>query len=486
MSTRIAERVKLRQLTAALAVLLMSGCAAVGPDYVKPEIPTPDAWTEQISGQVDAQSVSSLQTWWTLFDDPVLNDLIERGRKSNLDLEIAVARIAAARASLGSVRGERMPVVTAGANASVEELSDSESASLADSTVESYELGMGAAWEIDVFGRVRRSIEAADAGYQASIEDYRDVLVSLYADIAVTYFNIRSTQQRILTAQASADSMAESLELAEDRFRSGVSSRLDVVQARASLEETRATIPALRIGLEQSINRLAVLLGQEAGSLQDEFASPAPLPAAHGLAGIGVPADVLRQRPDVRRAERQLAAQSANVGVATSELYPSFSLAGFFGLQSDSLSNLFESSALAWGIQSPVQWNVFNGGSVRSNIDRQEAILEQRLLQYRQQVLKAIEEVENAISSYNLNRSSEQHLVAASDNIDEAVTLVLVQYDTGLTEFNNVLTTQRIQLSQQDQLIATRTAAGLALIGLYRALGGGWGPDEAQKGSASP
>jgi outer membrane protein TolC len=174
------------------------------------------------------------------------------------------------------------------------------------------------------------------------------------------------------------------------------------------------------------------------------------------------------------------------VGVATSYLYPSFSLAGFFGLQSDSLSDLFDSSALAWGIQSPVQWDVFNGGRIRQNVELQNARLRQRLLQYRLKVLKAIEEVENAIAAYNLNQQSEQHLVNASDAIDEAVQLVLVQYDTGITEFNNVLTTQRIQLSQQDQLIVTQTQAGLALIDLYRALGGGWNPDDAIPASVSP
>lgn len=473
-------------MAVAFPVLFLCGCAAVGPDYKQPEIQTPDAWSAEISEKVETGQESSLQTWWTIFDDPVLDEMIERGRQANLDVQIAVERVAEARASLGTIKGERLPVVTAGANASLEELSESESASGADSTVKSYDLGLGASWEIDVFGRVRRSIEAAGARYQATIEDYRDVMVTLYAEIAGAYFDIRSAQQRIISAQANADSMAKSLQLAEDRFSSGVSSRLDVVQARASLEEARATIPLLRIDLVQAINRLAILLGQEAGSLQHEFASPAPLPVTHGLAGIGVPADVLRQRPDIRRAERELAAQSAIVGVATSYLYPSFSLAGFFGLQSDSLSDLFDSSALAWGIQSPVQWDVFNGGRIRQNVELQNARLRQRLLQYRLKVLKAIEEVENAIAAYNLNQQSEQHLVNASDAIDEAVQLVLVQYDTGITEFNNVLTTQRIQLSQQDQLIVTQTQAGLALIDLYRALGGGWNPDDAIPASVSP
>jgi len=469
---------RLGPIPALLCVLALCGCAAVGPDYEKPEISTPDAWSEQIDSQMTGDGQVSLQAWWHTFDDPVLDGLIERARQANLDLKIAVARILAARAILSGAQGGKLPVVTAGANAAIEHPSESESEPGSENNIETFELGLGATWEIDVFGRIRRSIESAGARYQASVEDYRDVMVTLYADVALAYMDIRSTQQRIQITQNNASSMAESLGLSEDRYESGVTSRLDVVQARANLETTLADVPSLQIRLEKAINRLAVLLGQDAGSLQDEFSETRPLPTAQDLPGTGVPADVLRQRPDIRRAERLLAAQTAQVGVATADLYPRFSLAGFFGLQSGSLSSLFNSSALAWGLQSPVQWNIFNGGIIISSINYQKALVEQRLLQYRQLVLKAIEEVENAILAYNLNQVREQHLVKASAATDEAVKLVLVQYNAGLTDFNNVLTTQRDLLAQQDQLIATRTDAEVALVALYRALGGGWNPDE--------
>lgn len=461
-----------------VTVLVLSGCAAVGPDYREPQIQTPDAWSESIAAEVAQDQDASLQTWWTIFNDPVLDDLIERARQANLDLKIAVTRIDAARFALAAARGGRQPVVAGNANASIEHPSDSESEPGADNNIESYQLGLGASWEIDVFGRVRRHIEAAGARYQASVEDYRDVMVSLYADVALAYIDIRTAQQRIADVGANAASMRSSLELAEALEKSGLASQLDVLQARANLEYTQALIPLLQIVLEKSVNRLAVLLGQEAGSLQAEFAETQPLPAVGAVLGIGVPASVLRQRPDIRRGERLLAEQSAQVGIATAAMYPSFSLAGFFGLQSNSLSGLFKDSALSWGLQSPVQWDLFNGGILRSNVDYQDAILQQRLLQYRQDILKAIEEVENAIASFNFNRIRGEHLESATDALAGAVDLVLVQYRTGLTDFNNVLTTQRDLVSFQDQLTATRSNAEAALVGLYRALGGGWNPDE--------
>jgi NodT family efflux transporter outer membrane factor (OMF) lipoprotein len=456
--------------------LVLAGCAAVGPDYEQPEIRTPDAWSEAISGQVAPGQASSLQTWWQVFNDPVLDDLIARAGKANVDLDIAMARVNARRAALAYAQGGKLPVITGGANASVEDRSDSETPLGEENRVEAYELGANLGWELDVFGRVRRSIEAAGAQYQASVEDYRDVMAIVFADVASSYITIRGSQQRIADAEANARSMAESLKLANERYDSGLSSRLDVLQAEANLEYTRASIPLLKITLEQSINGLAVLLGQDAGSLQSEFVETRPLPSAASLVAIGVPADVIRQRPDIRRAERQLAAQTAEVGVATADLYPLFNIGGFFGVQSDSLSDLFESSALSWGISSPVQWNIFNGGRVRNNIDLQNALLQLRLAEYRQQILKAIEEVENALAAYNLNRVRGDHLARATAASSEAVNLVLVQYKTGLTDFNNVLVSQRDLVSQQDDLVQTQTATELSLVALYRALGGGWNP----------
>ena len=472
-------KIRLSLVAAAMTTLLITGCAAVGPDYQAPQIPTPDAWTVQVSDQVDSGSQASLQTWWTVFNDPVLDSLIERARLANLDLAIAVSRVSQSRSRLAIAQGGKQPEATAGGSAQVSKPADDgalEPLAPADGFKSSglYQAGIDASWEIDVFGRVRRSIEAAGAAYQASIEDYRDVMITLYADVALTYVDIRGLQQRIVYAQQNTASQRESLNLAQDRFDSGIVSRLDVVQAQGSLSTTQAVVPDLQLSLQQAINRLAILLGQQAGSLQAEFSSPGPLPKIGSFVGIGVPADVLRQRPDIRSAERLLAAQTAEIGVATADLYPSFSLGGFFGLQTRSLSNLFSSSALTYGLSSPVQWSIFNGGRVRANIDLQSEIAQQDLLIYKNNVLVAIGEVEDAIAAYELNGVRQSHLQVAESAISESENLVLVQYNTGLTNFNNVMTTQRDLFSLQDQLVTNEAGVLASLVTLYKALGGGW------------
>jgi NodT family efflux transporter outer membrane factor (OMF) lipoprotein len=464
---------------AALVLLTLQGCTSVGPDYQAPVIDTPDAWTETIAQQVDQGPHASLQNWWTVFEDPLLDELIERARKANLDLKVAVSRVGESRAILAIARGEKLPLVNATATASRNKLSDDgplqqvapeggfDSQSL-------FQAGVDTVWEIDFFGQVRRTIEAAGDSYQASIEDYRDVQVTLFAEVALAYVDIRAAQQRIGYARENIEDQSESLALARDRYDAGLSSKLDVVQAASNLAATQASLPALKLSLKQALNRLAVLLGQDAGSLQHEFSTPQPIPKPSAAIGIGVPADVLRQRPDIRRAERLLAAQTAQIGVATADLYPRFALSGMFGLQSRSLTNLLDSSSVAWGLGMPVQWNIFSGGQVRGNIQVQDEKTQQLLFLYEHKVLAAIEEVENAIAAYDLNKQRAQYLQTATSAMSEAVELVLVQYDTGLTDFNNVLVTQRDLFSQQEQLVESEAEVVVNLITLYKALGGGW------------
>jgi NodT family efflux transporter outer membrane factor (OMF) lipoprotein len=461
------------------ALLTIQGCAAVGPNYQQPVIQTPDTWTEKVAQQVAQGPQASLQTWWTVFGDPVLDDLIERARNENLDLKVAVSRVGESRAILAIARGEKQPLANAGGDISGSKLSDDgllgqiAPAEGFDANA-LFNLAADAFWEIDVFGRVRRTIEAAGAGYQASIEDYRDVQVMLFAEVALAYVDVRTAQQRIAYARANSEAQSESLALTRDRYEFGITSKLDVVQAEANLAATEATIPALEISLNQALNRLAVLMGQDAGSLQAEFNNTEPIPMPTEAIGIGVPADVLRQRPDIRRAERLLAAQTAQIGVATADLYPSFGLSGLFGLQARSLDNLFDASSVTWGVGAPIQWNIFSGGRVRGNIQVQDEKAQQLLLLYENKVLLAIEEVENAIMAFNLNQDRRNLLEEATVATGEAVDLVLVQYDTGLTDFNNVLVTQRDLFNQQDQLVATEAQVVVNLITLYKALGGGW------------
>lgn len=466
----------------AVLALAHSGCAAVGPDYQPPVMPTPDAWTQRAAQEVSQGAAASLQAWWTIFEDPVLDALIAEARAQNLDLRVAMSRIRQSRALLAIARGEELPIAVVSASAAATKASDDgplEQVAPEDGfqTQGLFELGLDAGWEIDVFGRVRRTIEAAGAGYDATVEDYRDVLVTLLAEVALSYVDVRLAQQRIEITRANALEQRESLALAQDRFDSGVSSLLDVAQARYTVAATEASIPPLRISLNQALNRLAVLLGRDAGTLQAEFGDPEPLPAPQESIGIGVPANLLRQRPDIRRAERLLAAQTAEIGVATADLYPSFSLSGFFGLQSRSPGSLFSGSSLTWGLSAPVQWNLFDREIIRSNISLQSERADELLLQYESHVLRAVEEVENAIMAFNLNRDHLRLLQQATAATQEAVDLVLVQYNSGLTEFNNVLVTQEALLVQRQQMVVVEAEIVSQLIALYKALGGGWQVD---------
>ena len=337
-----------------------------------------------------------------------------------------------------------------------------------------YQMGVGATWELDVFGRVRRKIETAGDQYEASIEDERDVMVTLFAETAMAYVELRSFQQRIEVLKSNIELQAQSLENATARYESGVSSRLDVVQARSALANTQALLPTFEQGRQAALNRLAVLLGVNAGTLDAELDRPGSLPDATLVISPGVPADVVRQRPDIRRAERLLAARTAQIGVATAALYPNFSLTGFIGTQTRNFDNLFGSNTSVIEFATPVEWSLFNGGRVRSNITIQEERANQALLGYEQSVLIALAEVEDALYAYEQDLVNRKWLRVAVEASREAVKLVTVQYDAGLTDFNNVLTTQELLRSQEDQLIVSDTELAMDLIGLYRALGGGW------------
>jgi len=468
-----------RCTAAALNAFVLSACMTVGPDYVPPDISTPDAWRETLVEQVSAGSEAPLQTWWQLFDDPKLDELIERTRQSNLQLQKAVSRVRQARAQLAFVRGEKLPAVDASGEYSRSRQSD-------DGVLEQvapddgfnaqnlYQIGIGASWELDVFGRIRRKVEAAGDEFQATVEDQRDVMVALFAETAGAYLELRGLQQRIVALQTNIALQQQSLKTAQERFDSGVSSQLDVAQARGQLAGTKSLLPGLELARQRVLNRLALLLGDNPGSLDAELAEPEPLPSSALDVSVGVPADVLRQRPDIRRAERTLAARTAQIGVATAALYPNFSLTGVVATQTRTVENLFSGDSSVIEFHAPVQWSLFNGGRVRSNIRISEERTNQALLTYREAVLKALEEVENALYAYDRDLASRNLLAEAVAASREAVDLVTVQYNTGLTDFNNVLTTQEALLAQQDQLIQSESRVVLDLVTLYRALGGGW------------
>ena len=464
-----------RPLVASLALLLLllAGCATVGPDYVPPEVSASAKWTAELEGGLNAEQIDpqTLAHWWPTLNDPILSNLIERAVAGNLDLKEAQARVREARARRGISQADRFPTIEATGSASRKRSSEETGSG---ETRELYAAGFDASWELDLFGGIRRSVEAAEAELQASEEDLRDVLVTLLAEVALNYIEVRSFKTRLSIAEANLDAQEETHNLTQWRFQAGLTTQLDVEQAKSNLEQTRSHIPTLETGLEQAGNRLAVLLGEQPGFLKEALAEPKTIPVGALEVAVGVPADVLRRRPDVRKAERQLAAQTAQVGVATADLYPKFSLIGSIGLEALSLANLFSSAARTSAIGSNIGWTIFDTGRIRQNIKVQTALQEQALFQYEAAVLAALEEVENTLVAYADQQVRRRSLVEASQAARRAAALAQTQYSSGLIDFQVVLDAQRSLLSLQDQLASSDAEVTSNLITLYKALGGGW------------
>jgi NodT family efflux transporter outer membrane factor (OMF) lipoprotein len=456
--------------------MLAAGCA-VGPNYAAPEPDVPDRWHQELARGL-AEGQAPLQTWWTTLDDLMLDSLIERAVAGNLDLKQAVARVDEARARRGIARGQWFPTIDSLSSYSRTQISEEAFPvpGVGGNAQNLYSVGLDASWEIDLFGRIRRSTESANASLEATVEDYRDTLVLLLAEVGRAYVDVRTFQQRIDYARSNVRTQRGSLRLTRDRNAAGLVSNLDVRQAELNLATTEALIPSLQIGLTLAINRLGVLLGQHPTALRSELETPASIPSPPSEVLVGLPTELLRQRPDLRSAERQLAAQTAQIGVAKADLYPRLALLGTFAFDALDAAKLFTGDAGAFSFGPAVRWNFFDGGRIRANVRAQESLTEQAFLGYEQTVLLALEEVEDAFVAYvqeNERRDTLQRSVAAAD---AAVKLVNTLYRTGLTDFQNVLDTERSLFQQQDQLAQSEGQVTQNLIQIYRALGGGWSP----------
>ncbi len=458
----------------------LAGCALVGPDYAEPETEAPATWHTELRQGLEAEDISprELAAWWTTFDDPVLTGLIDQAVHNNLDLKQATAKVREARARRGVSRAGLFPALDAGGSATRSKSSENRGGG---ATGSSYSLGFDAGWEVDIFGGTRRAVEAAEADLAASRENLRDVLVSLTAEVALNYLDTRTYQARLAVAEKNITIQQEIFELIRAGHQAGLSDELALQQARYNLENTQARIPALRGGLEEAKNRLAVLSGRTPGSLHELLRENRPIPVVPPTVAVGVPAETLRRRPDIRRAERNLAAQTARVGGATADLYPKFRLAGSIGLESLKSAELFESASSAWSLGPSVSWNIFDAGAIRQNIEVQSAIGEQYLHAYEAAVLAALEEVENALSAYAEEQLRREHLAAAVDAARQAETLARDQYRSGLVDFSTVLEAEKSLLSFEDQLSQSSGAVTANLIRLYKALGGGWVPEPAPR-----
>ena len=471
--TRCVVRLLLAMLTAAAA-----GCL-VGPDYKPPAVGLSDRWSEAPHDGVPAPPTPS--RWWTAFGDAELDSLVDRAVAANLDVALAEARIRESRANRTIAAAPLWPSISAtGAytrslpSRNAIETTGSQGGGFGVEQTNEYQLGFDAAWELDVFGGTRRAVEAARATLEAAYFDLGDVLLTLLGDVARNYIETRGFQRQLAVARQNLAAQQDTLALTQSRYRGGLASDLDVAQAEAQAQTTAATIPTLETSYKEAVHRLGVLLGEEPGALNDELAAAAPIPVAGAELPPGLPSDLLRRRPDVRRAERQLAAATANVGVATADLYPKFSLIGNAGLSSISASDFFTSGSKLWSIGPTITWPIVQGGQIVATIEVRNAQAQQALLAYRQSILGALEDVENGIVAYTRERARREAVVAAVRSNQRAVDLATALYTRGLSDFLNVLDAQRNLYTSETDLAQSETAVSTDLVALHKALGGGW------------
>ncbi len=469
------SELKLRYgIASGVVYLILAGCT-VGPNYQRPETSLPAAWQEGRQSGVDAQA-AELTHWWQEFNDPLLNSLVERAVKSNLDLRIAEARIREARASLEVMTAGYWPGLNSAASYTRSRTSENAFATGGGTILEHdlFKAGFDAGWEIDVFGGTRRRVEAGEATVEASVEDRRAVLVTLLGDVGKNYIDLRGFQRRLDVAQANLEAQQESLHLTRVRFDAGLASDLEVAQAEGQVSATAAQIPTLQSALKQAAYRLDVLLGTQPGTLSGELTKDTPVPALPPQAHVGLPADLLRRRPDIRRAERQLAAATAQIGAATADLYPKFSLTGTIGLQSISAGDWFTGRSRFWSIGPTITWPVFDAGKIRANIEIRNAQQEQALRLYEKSVLTAFEDVENTLVNYGNEQTRYRSLLEAVAANRRALEMADELYRQGLVAFLNVLDAQRTLYLSESDLAQSEATMASNLVALYKALGGGW------------
>ncbi len=452
-----------------LSVLMVLGVSACGVrrPYTEPVAVVPPAWTQPVP---EAAPPAALAAWWDAFQDPLLTSLVTRAVQGNLDVRVAVSRLREARASARGARGPLAPVADASASGRIA----GQGGDAFEGTSQSYGLSLDASWELDVFGGLRSAVDAATATAGARVADLQDVLISLAGEAAIGYIEVRSLQRRLEIALANVALQEETLELTRFRLQAGLGTDLEVQQAVSNVEGTRAQIASLESQAAQAVHALSGLIGQPPDALAGELAPTGPIPTAPIAVAVGIPAEAVRRRPDIRSAERQLAAQFAQVNAARADLYPSFRLAGSIGLESLSLAKLLVPGAGAWNIVPSSSTRLFNRRQLRENVNVQTERQTQAALAYESQVLTALREVEDSLIALTQEQSRRDSLAAAADAAQEAATLSLQLYTAGLRDFREVLDAQRSLLTLQDSLASSQALVSSDLVGLYKALGGGW------------
>jgi multidrug efflux system outer membrane protein len=473
-----------------LCSIVLTGCT-VGPNYQRPDVAVPDhfgATTRPATEHVE------FARWWVNFNDPLLNSLIDRAMTGNLDLKVAEARIREARAQRGVVAAGEYPSVNA--NGSYRRTRTSENAfdfggsgaggsgseaaqqfgafNPPGSTTDLFQAGFDASWEIDVFGGVRRDIEASEADIGAQVENHRDVLVSLLAEVARNYLDLRGFQQQIEIARRNVRTQQDAADIAQSKARLAGGSELDVARAQALVASTQSQIPTLETQRDQAAHRLGVLLGRDPRALIAELEHVQPIARGPAQVPPGLPSELLSRRPDVRRAERELAAATARIGVATADLYPKFSITAALGLQSEKFKNIADWGSRFWNIAPGLSWSLFDAGRIRSNIHVQDERQRQALYRYESSVLTALEDVENALTAYAKEQTRRALLQESVDKSRRALELATTLYQGGARDFLNVVDAERALATAEDQLVQSDRLIGTDLVALYKALGGGW------------
>ncbi|MEW6657478.1 MAG: efflux transporter outer membrane subunit [Thermodesulfobacteriota bacterium] len=466
-----------------LGLMAAIGCA-VGPDYRPPEVKVPESWNgqEAVTRAQPSKTIPhpvTLVEWWSAFNDPALSSLVDMALRANLNLRQAEARILQARASRGVAGAPLLPQADASALYQKSQGSSEAAGGGAIATVggiqQLFQVGLDASWEIDIFGGTRRSMEAATADLRAAVEDRRDVLITLVGDVGTNYLNLRGFQQQIAIARKNLEAQKKTAQITHKRFAAGFIGRLDVANADAQVATTEAQIPVLESSARAAIYSLGVLLGRPPGALEKDLIKASPIPPTPPEIPVGLPSDLMRRRPDIRRAEAKLHAATARIGVATADLFPKFNLTGSLGVSADDLTRVGNvSTSKFWSFSPSVTWPIFAGGRIRWNIKLQDALQEEALAAYEQTVLTALKDVETALVAYAKEQERRRSLSEAVISNRRAVDLSMRLYLAGKTDFLNVLTAQRSLYVNEDALTQSTRTLATNLIALYKALGGGW------------
>ncbi|HXX56447.1 MAG TPA: efflux transporter outer membrane subunit [Thermodesulfovibrionales bacterium] len=465
------------EISLVAAVSLLFTCCSVGPNFRKPDVSVSQNWLEAGDERVKGES-SDYRYWWRVFDDPVLDKLIDEAYKNNLTLRIAGVRVLEARAQLGIAIGEFFPQ-SQQASGSLIFNRPSDAGVIPLSQYYVAQIGLSAAWELDFWGKFRRAIESANDIWLGSIANYDNALVTLTADVANSYIVIRTLEKRIEIARQNLEVQEKSVDIAKARLRYGTASQLDVELAKTQLNHTAALIPPLEILLRQAKDSLCFLLGMPPNDLEGLLGGPSDIPVSPPEVIVGIPTDLLRRRPDIRSAEYRAAAQSAQIGVAVADLYPAFSLTGSFGFLSSTtgtskLGDLFKWSSQNITAGPSFQWSIFNYGQITNNVRLQDAFFQELLITYQNTVLAAQQEVEDNLVAFLKAQDRAEFLVLSTEAARKSLDLSVLQYREGTKDFVTVLIAQQALLNQQDDLADTLGTISGSLVRVYRALGGGW------------